>query len=51
MLMDEQYLSGIGLDNSKIWPYFGIFLAFTVSNYMMVYLLVYMRVKPFWRSK
>jgi ABC-type multidrug transport system permease subunit len=48
-----QYLSGIGLDSSKIWPYFGIFLGFTVANYLMVYLLVYMRsvMKPFWRSK
>lgn len=38
-----QYLSSIGLDSSKIWPYFGIFLAFTVTNYLMVYLLVYVR--------
>ncbi|CAL5869958.1 uncharacterized protein PFLUO_LOCUS4191 [Penicillium psychrofluorescens] len=47
----DDYLSGIGLDSSKIWPYFGIFLAFTVSNYLMVYLLVYVRsvMKPFWR--
>lgn len=49
--MGEQYLSEIGLDSSKIWPCFGIFLAFTISNYMMVYFLVYLRVKPFWRSK
>ncbi|CAI7642126.1 unnamed protein product [Penicillium crustosum] len=49
----DDYLSGIGLDSSKIWPYFGIFLAFTVTNYLMVYLLVYVRsvMKPFWRSK
>ncbi|KAJ6004038.1 hypothetical protein N7522_005683 [Penicillium canescens] len=49
----DDYLSGIGLDSSKIWPYFGIFLGFTVANYLMVYLLVYMRsvMKPFWRSK
>lgn len=53
MLTVAQYLTGIGLDNSVIWPYFGIFFAFTITNYMMVYLLVYLRsvVKPFWRSK
>ncbi|KAL2855567.1 ABC-2 type transporter-domain-containing protein [Aspergillus pseudodeflectus] len=47
----DDYLSGIGLDSSKIWPYFGIFLAFVISNYLMVYLLVYVRsvMKPFWR--
>ncbi|KAL4783892.1 ABC-2 type transporter-domain-containing protein [Aspergillus varians] len=47
----DDYLSGRGLDSSKIWPYFGIFTAFVVSNYMMVYLLVYLRsvMKPFWR--
>ncbi|KAL4893646.1 ABC-2 type transporter-domain-containing protein [Aspergillus ambiguus] len=39
----DDYLSGIGLDSSKIWPYFGIFVAFVVSNYMMVYGLVYLR--------
>ncbi|KAL4961889.1 putative ABC multidrug transporter [Aspergillus stella-maris] len=46
----DDYLSGIGLDSSKIWPYFGIFMAFVVSNYLMVYLLVYVRsvMKPFW---
>ncbi|GLI77982.1 hypothetical protein PoHVEF18_006279 [Penicillium ochrochloron] len=49
----DDYLSGIGLDDSKIWPYFGIFLAFTITNYLMVYLLVYLRsvMKPFWRSE
>ncbi|KAJ5772773.1 hypothetical protein N7457_007669 [Penicillium paradoxum] len=49
----DDYLSGIGLDSSKIWPYFGIFFAFTVTNYLTVYLLVYMRsvMRPFWRSK
>lgn len=48
-----QYLSGIGLDSSKIWPYFGIFLAFTVTNYLLVFLLVYLRsiMKPLWLSK
>ncbi|KAL2846861.1 ABC-2 type transporter-domain-containing protein [Aspergillus pseudoustus] len=47
----DDYLSGIGLDSSKLWPYFGIFTAFVVSNYLMVYLLVYVRsvMKPFWR--
>ncbi|KAL4802614.1 ABC-2 type transporter-domain-containing protein [Aspergillus unguis] len=39
----DDYLSTIGLDSSKIWPYFGIFLAFVISNYLMVYLLVYVR--------
>ncbi|CAG8047287.1 unnamed protein product [Penicillium olsonii] len=39
----DDYLSGLGLDSSKIWPYFGIFLAFTVTNYLMVYLMVYLR--------
>ncbi|KAL5364493.1 ABC-2 type transporter-domain-containing protein [Aspergillus floccosus] len=41
----DDYLSGIGLDASKIWPYFGIFVAFVVSNYLMVYGLVYLRMK------
>ncbi|KAL3471230.1 ABC-2 type transporter-domain-containing protein [Aspergillus californicus] len=47
----DDYLSGIGLDSSKIWPCFGIFMAFVISNYLMVYLLVYVRsvMKPFWR--
>ncbi|KAL4814418.1 ABC-2 type transporter-domain-containing protein [Aspergillus spinulosporus] len=47
----DDYLSTIGLDSSKIWPYFGIFVAFVMSNYLMVYLLVYIRsvMKPFWR--
>ncbi|KAL2819862.1 ABC-2 type transporter-domain-containing protein [Aspergillus cavernicola] len=47
----DDYLAGIGLDSSKIWPYFGIFTGFVVSNYLMVYLLVYVRsvMKPFWR--
>ncbi|KAL4733959.1 ABC-2 type transporter-domain-containing protein [Aspergillus similis] len=47
----DDYLSTIGLDSSKIWPYFGIFVAFVVSNYLMVYLLVYIRsvMKPFRR--
>ncbi|KAJ5112048.1 hypothetical protein N7532_000093 [Penicillium argentinense] len=44
----DDYLTGIGLDESKIWPYFGIFLAFTVTNYLMVYLLVYFR--SVWRK-
>ncbi|KAL2869426.1 putative ABC multidrug transporter [Aspergillus lucknowensis] len=46
----DDYLSKVGLDSSKIWPYFGIFTAFVVSNYLMVYLLVYVRsvMKPFW---
>ncbi|KAJ1715497.1 ABC multidrug transporter [Aspergillus flavus] len=49
----DDYLSGIGLDSSKIWPYFGIFLAFVISNYSMVYVLVYVRsvMKPFWGRK
>ncbi|KAL4867840.1 hypothetical protein BDV12DRAFT_111014 [Aspergillus spectabilis] len=47
----DDYLAGISLDSSKIWPYFGIFTAFVISNYLMVYLLVYVRsvMKPFWR--
>ncbi|KAK1148424.1 hypothetical protein N8T08_009427 [Aspergillus melleus] len=46
----DDYLSGIGLDSSKIWPFFGIFTAFVISNYLMVYLLVYVKsvMKPFW---
>lgn len=53
MLIAAQYLSGLGLDGSIIWPYFGIFVTFTITNYLMVYLLVYLRsvMKPFWRSK
>ncbi|KAJ5684823.1 uncharacterized protein N7477_001168 [Penicillium maclennaniae] len=47
----DDYLSGIGLDDSVIWPYFGIFLAFTIANYLMVYLLVYLRSVAKWRSK
>lgn len=48
---EDQYLSTIELDSSKIWPYLGIFAGFVVTNYMMVYLLVYLRsvMKPFWR--
>ncbi|KAJ5289363.1 uncharacterized protein N7443_009616 [Penicillium atrosanguineum] len=46
----DDYLSGIGLDDSVIWPYFGIFLAFTIANYLMVYLLVYVRSVK-WGSK
>ncbi|KAI9039756.1 putative ABC multidrug transporter [Aspergillus affinis] len=47
----DDYLSGIGLNSSKIWPFFGIFTAFVISNYLMVYLLVYVKsvMKPFWR--
>ncbi|RHZ52917.1 putative C6 transcription factor [Aspergillus thermomutatus] len=37
----DDYLSEIGLDESKIWPYLGIFTAFVISNYLMVYALVY----------
>ncbi|KAJ5549700.1 hypothetical protein N7461_004398 [Penicillium sp. DV-2018c] len=49
----DDYLASIALDSSKIWPYFGIFLAFTFTNYLMIYLLVYVRsvMKPVWRSK
>ncbi|RAL09122.1 putative ABC multidrug transporter [Aspergillus homomorphus CBS 101889] len=39
----DEYLSQIGLDSSYIWPYFGIFLAYVVFNYSVVYLLVYLR--------
>lgn len=48
----DDYLSGIGLDDSKMWPYFGIFLGFTIANYLTIYLLVYVRsvMKPFWKS-
>lgn len=46
-----QYLSGIELDSSKIWPYFGIFLAFVISNYLMVYLLVYLRSVVVWKRR
>ncbi|KKK12826.1 ABC multidrug transporter [Aspergillus rambellii] len=48
----DDYLSKIGLNPSKIWPYFGIFTAFVISNYLMVYLLVYLRsvMKPVWRK-
>ncbi|GKZ38311.1 hypothetical protein AbraIFM66950_010441 [Aspergillus brasiliensis] len=47
----DDYLSEIGLDSSKIWPYFGIFTAFVITNYLMVYALVYLRSvwKPFWK--
>ncbi|KAF7158494.1 hypothetical protein CNMCM6106_005088 [Aspergillus hiratsukae] len=31
----DDYLSEIGLDESKIWPYLGIFTAFVISNYLM----------------
>jgi ABC-type multidrug transport system permease subunit len=41
----DDYLTGLGLDGSKIWPYFGIFVGFVVSNYLMVYGLVYVRMK------
>lgn len=47
----DDYLQEIGLDGTNIWPYFGIFFAFTVTNYVMVYLLVYLRsaMKAPWR--
>ena len=46
-----QYLNTIEMGSSKIWPYLAIFAAFVVTNYVMVYLLVYLRsvMKPFWR--
>jgi ATP-binding cassette subfamily G (WHITE) protein 2 (SNQ2) len=49
---ETQYLAELQLDSSKIWPYFGIFVGFVCSNYLMVYLLVYLRsvMKPFWRK-
>ncbi|KAI9927298.1 hypothetical protein MW887_003685 [Aspergillus wentii] len=48
----DDYLTGLGLDSSKTWPYLGIFIAFTISNYLMVYLLVYVLSvkKPLWRK-
>ncbi|PYI18888.1 pleiotropic drug resistance protein, ABC superfamily [Aspergillus violaceofuscus CBS 115571] len=39
----DEYLTNLGLDSSDIWPYFGIFLAYVVFNYSVVYLLVYLR--------
>ncbi|KAF5860488.1 hypothetical protein ETB97_001438 [Aspergillus alliaceus] len=33
----DDYLSGIGLDPSKLWPYFGIFLAFSKTPDLCVY--------------
>ncbi|KAJ5112926.1 hypothetical protein N7456_001460 [Penicillium angulare] len=44
----DDYLSSLDLDDSKLWPYFGIFLAFTVTNYLMVYAFVYLR--SVWRK-
>ncbi|EKV11589.1 CDR ABC transporter [Penicillium digitatum] len=46
--LGDDYLAGIGLDSSKIWPYLGIFLAFTVANYLLVYMRFVMTL--FWQS-
>jgi ABC-type multidrug transport system permease subunit len=32
----DDYLAGLNLDGSKTWKYFGIFLAFVMSNYCLV---------------
>lgn len=36
----DEYISGLNLDGSKAWPYFGIFLGFVCSNVVLVLVLM-----------
>ncbi|KAG9242225.1 pleiotropic drug resistance protein, ABC superfamily [Calycina marina] len=42
----NDYLVGIDLDSSKMWPYFCIFIGFVVSNFVLVFAL--MKVYTWW---
>lgn len=37
----DQYLTTLNLSPSDKWPYFGIFLAFCISNWALVYFFIY----------
>ncbi|CAN8097481.1 unnamed protein product [Discula destructiva] len=37
----DQYLATLNLSASDKWPYFGIFLAFCISNWALVYFFIY----------
>lgn len=37
----DQYLATINVQPSDKWPYFGIFLAFVISNYALVYFFIW----------
>ncbi|KAH6950983.1 ABC-2 type transporter-domain-containing protein [Fusarium avenaceum] len=39
----EEYLSTLQVQASEAWPYLGIFVLFTVTNYLSVYLWVYLK--------
>ncbi|ODQ56128.1 ABC drug exporter AtrF [Saitoella complicata NRRL Y-17804] len=38
----DNYLSAINVSASDKWPYFAIFLGFTISNWVLVYAFIYM---------
>ena len=44
----EDYLSTINLPDNVAWPYLGIFALFTVTNYVFVYLMVYVKSVKNW---
>ncbi|KAL6918761.1 hypothetical protein FSHL1_002757 [Fusarium sambucinum] len=44
----EEYLSTLQVHASDAWPYFGIFVLFTVTNYLSVYLWVYLKSVKGW---
>lgn len=37
----DQYLATLNISPSDKWPYFGIFLAFCISNWALVYFFIY----------
>lgn len=37
----DQYLATLNISASDKWPYFGIFLAFCISNWALVYFFIY----------
>jgi ATP-binding cassette, subfamily G (WHITE), member 2, SNQ2 len=43
-----QYLSTINLPDNVAWPYLGIFALFTLTNYVFVYLMVYIKSVKNW---
>ncbi|KAF4956228.1 hypothetical protein FSARC_11627 [Fusarium sarcochroum] len=44
----EEYLSTLQVEGSDAWPFFGIFVLFTVTNYLSVYLWVYLKSVKGW---
>ncbi|KAH7174068.1 P-loop containing nucleoside triphosphate hydrolase protein [Fusarium flagelliforme] len=44
----EEYLSTLELEPSDAWPYLGVFVLFTVTNYMSVYVWVYLKSVKRW---